>query len=102
MKYLLLIIPLLLAGCEPTPSLPVKQNVTVEKPLQDQFTIESFGKFHAGYGDNEREIIVITDTKTGKRYLGITDTGLMKMVEDDEATEEAIDTGLDLAMEILE
>jgi len=55
------------------------QGVSETEPGVERFTIESHGKFHAGFGNNEREILLITDRKTGKVYLGITGVGISEL-----------------------
>ena len=45
----------------------------------ERFTVESFGIFHAGYSNNEREIVVVEDVETGIKYLGITGVGITEL-----------------------
>jgi len=39
----------------------------------------TFGTFNAGYGDNVREILILTDNKTGIQYLSVTGCGTTEM-----------------------
>lgn len=45
----------------------------------DRFLVQSYGKFEAGYGSNEREILVITDTASKIQYLAITGCGTTEL-----------------------
>ncbi len=80
---LILALMLTLAGCDkPAPEPPelVKTiSTTPEKPTLHRFTVESFGTFCAGYDNNKREILIVTDTQTGTQYLTITGCGTMEM-----------------------
>lgn len=58
---------------------PVTPPIAVEK-APDRFKIESQGYFNAGHQNNSREILIITDIKTGKEYLGITGVGVTELV----------------------
>ena len=44
-----------------------------------RFAVERCGSFQAGYGNNVREILIITDSSTGKKYLAITGTGVTEL-----------------------
>lgn len=46
---------------------------------QNRFLVESYGAIHAGYGDHMREILIITDSKTGKQYLTVTGCGTTEL-----------------------
>lgn len=54
---------------------------TQTQPLNPRFKIESYGSFDAGYSNNKREILIVTDTVTGKSYLGITGVGVTELVK---------------------
>jgi hypothetical protein len=45
----------------------------------DRFTVESRGGFHAGYDENVREIMIVTDTQTGIQYLAVTGCGTTEL-----------------------
>jgi len=83
MKKVCVLLLLALAGCD-------EGNLAVdgEKPVEklpahlvegSRFRVESQGEFRAGFDDNKREILIITDTKTGKEYLGITGVGISEL-----------------------
>lgn len=44
-----------------------------------RFTVTKHGKFDAGFGNNTREIVIITDTQTKRTYLGVTGVGVTEM-----------------------
>ena len=44
-----------------------------------RFTVASYGTFCAGYSNNVREILIVTDTKTKKQYLAITGCGTTEL-----------------------
>lgn len=54
-------------------------SVPVEQPEGARFSISSHGKFKAGYENNEREILIITDNETKHTYLGITGVGITEL-----------------------
>lgn len=62
------------------PVLPPTSKKVEAEIINSRFTIRSFGKFKAGYNDNEREILIITDTETKKEYLSITGCGTTEVV----------------------
>ncbi len=77
------LIVLLLAGCDDRSS-PLDPNVEVfGVPLKQvegsRFKVETFGAFNAGFQNGKREILIITDTKTGQSYLGITGVGITEL-----------------------
>lgn len=79
----LLIIALLLTGCNQSTNSQrdVVQN-KVSKAIEarsPRFICTSYGSFHGGYGDHEREIFIITDSKSGKQYLAVTGTGVAEI-----------------------
>lgn len=47
-----------------------------------RFKVESFGEFYGGYGNNRREIFIVTDTETSVQYLAITGCGTTQMREE--------------------
>jgi hypothetical protein len=49
-----------------------------ERP-KPRFSVESHGVFRAGYDDNKREILVVTDAETGIQYLSITGCGTTEL-----------------------
>jgi hypothetical protein len=83
----------LYAGCEAGCEVQTKQaerearkatpveveKVTELEPGKSRFTVESHGKFKAGYDNNVREIVVVTDHESGKHYLGITGVGITEL-----------------------
>lgn len=94
MKPLLILLAIGLAGCEPPEQLParLKAEREAQKPIQihgeqisetepgiKRFDIKSHGKFRAGFDNGLREILMITDRKTGKEYLGITGVGITEL-----------------------
>jgi uncharacterized protein YcfL len=83
MKKLILLILLsfLLISCEG--EIPVSKTNTSKR-----FSVESQGGFNAGYSNHEREILIITDTETGKKYLGITGVGVTEMFQSGKTTAE--------------
>jgi len=72
-----------IAGCgdrgPQPPQLEKKINSTAEKPVLHRFKVESFGVFYGGYGNTDREILIVTDTETGIEYLSITGCGTTEM-----------------------
>ncbi len=46
-----------------------------------RFNVESHGSFYAGHRDNRREIVIITDSKTKKSYIGVTGVGVTELYE---------------------
>ncbi len=83
MKIKFIIPLLLLCGCEPVPQQPSgppePETKTVERNASDRFTVRSWGKFNAGYSDNVREILTLTDSFTGQEYLCITGVGVTEL-----------------------
>lgn len=78
---------LLLAGCD----IPQQAEVGPRAiPVEDttRFNVESHGTFNAGYSSHEREILVITDAHTGKKYIGITGVGVTELWAADNTTNE--------------
>src|SRR5262245_39653768 len=59
-----------------------KVRLDVQRPAQKagRFKIESHGIFRAGYQNNEREIMVITDSETGVQYLAVTGCGTTQII----------------------
>ncbi len=82
MARLILIAAICLAvtSCEPD---KFEQPVTApaEGPHQ-RFQAELQGRFYAGYGNHQRDIMLITDTSTGKKYLAITGVGVTELWEE--------------------
>jgi hypothetical protein len=76
--------PFILLGgdCDLPEKLPVQKKIAAEKKPSKRFTLESFGSFDAGYSLNTREILIITDTETKKKYLAITGCGVTEMVDE--------------------
>jgi hypothetical protein len=81
-----LFVPLILfgVGCNPGPP-PAKDNAVpvFDVPRQQvegaRFKIETAGRFRAGYENNEREILIITDSANGRQYIGITGVGVTEL-----------------------
>lgn len=44
-----------------------------------RFMVTSYGRFKAGHNDNDREIMVVTDSETGQKYLFLTGCGGTEM-----------------------
>lgn len=69
-------------GCE-DPQAPDNKVPVFEVPKQQvegaRFKVERHGKFKAGYEDNEREILIITDSATERQYIGITGVGVTEL-----------------------
>lgn len=80
---------LLLAACEETKtSDPVVQgkmrvesagSVHTEWAPTGRFTVAFQGRFAAGYGDHNRDILLLTDTQTGHQYLAVTGCGVSEL-----------------------
>lgn len=70
-----------LSSCEP--QAPDKAVEVYGVPRQQtegaRFVVERHGMFRAGFDNNNREILIITDTETKKKYLGITGVGVTEM-----------------------
>jgi len=95
MRYigtLLVFTVLLLSGCQ-DPEDEIK-TAKAAKPVEApsatgaRFVIEKHGWFKAGHQDNPREILIITDTKTHKEYLGVTGVGITELVKEGKSTRE--------------
>lgn len=59
------------------------KQIQVTSPVEvsvGRFKIESQGSFNAGHNNNKREILLITDSETGKRYLAVTGCGVSEML----------------------
>ncbi len=69
------ILALALTGCRDV------EEVAVSTPPEKgtRFNVQSQGAFEAGYGNHPREILILTDTKTGKQYLAVTGCGTTEM-----------------------
>ena len=80
MKKILPLLFLFLVGCGDDGVPRVEKGIPrpVEKTTT-RFTVESQCKFDAGYGDNVREVLIVTDTQTGHRYLAITGCGVTEL-----------------------
>jgi hypothetical protein len=88
-RLLVLIAVLVIVGCEQTktPSDDVIGKVVVKQAGQvhtewtatNRFTVTYQQTFNAGYGENRRDILVITDLQTGAEYLGITGCGVTEL-----------------------
>lgn len=84
MKYLVIAMLFMLTGCgdDGVPQLKKEVPIPAEKVLSTRFTVESQGRFDAGYGSNTREILIITDTKTKRQYLAITGCGTTELMQE--------------------
>lgn len=93
MKYpalFLVTMVLTLIGCEKieTPASDIKGKVIISggfrvphaewKPT-DRFSIEYQQSFWAGFGDNIRSVLILTDKKTGRQYVAITGCGVSEL-----------------------
>lgn len=71
------------SGCDDIPHAPDNKVPVFNVPKQQvegaRFKVERHGKFKAGYEDNEREILVITDNTTGRQYIGVTGVGVSEL-----------------------
>ena len=75
---------MLLIGCVPDPDMPMHKKTAV--PNQDvyqqpqRFKVEQVGIFadELAY-DNRRGIYIITDTKTGKEFFGVSGIGISEL-----------------------
>lgn len=77
----LCILGMVLSGCEegqPAATQPAKKDLTLAW-RNDRFEVVSYATFEAGYNDNKREILVITDTDTGRQYLAVTGCGTTEL-----------------------
>lgn len=82
MKTLMLAILVILSGCDGDPKAVPEIDKTIAPVAAEKlerFTVESQGQFYAGYGDNRREILIITDKTTGQKYIGITGCGVTEL-----------------------
>lgn len=88
----LIILCSFLCGCEDN------KTITNEKALDSapvpelegpRFKVETQGSFKAGFENNKREILIITDKKSGRQYLCITDASIAEL-KAKEAREQAI------------
>lgn len=83
----ILALAMLVPGCgDPVPQKPEppdleKKVAAAERPERQstRFSVESHGVFKAGYDDNKREILVVTDAETGIQYLSITGCGTTEL-----------------------
>jgi len=66
------VIAIVLCGCTDESNIPVKRNT---EKLESRFSIESKGSFSAGYQHQSREVLILTDSKTGRQYLLVTGCG---------------------------
>jgi hypothetical protein len=60
------------------------EHLAVQKPVEKaptKWKIETQGYFTAGYGNNPREILIITSPK-GQRFLAITGCGVTELHEE--------------------
>lgn len=101
MKYLLLCLCLVLIGCEPPQQTNQKtlESAPVPELEGPRFKVETQGSFRAGFENNKREILIITDTKTGTEYLCVTDASISEMKakkKKEEAMIEAVETAVDM------
>ena len=87
-KIYLLLVLLFLSGCDGMPQPPPELQKTIVQPSEQstRFSIESQGTFNAGYDSHVREILVITDKKTGKEYLTITGCGTTELWSETRST----------------
>lgn len=80
-----------LSGCDEPPPPPdpylhkqtdgIKPDGAKEIPRQ-RFSFEYHGRFEGGYGGHRHDIMVITDTKTGRKYLSITGAGTTELSDE--------------------
>jgi hypothetical protein len=68
--------------------------IPLEQPSQKRFVIESQGSVEAGYNNCVREVLIITDTKTGRTYLAVTDCGITSLQEDQNKAASDVADGL--------
>lgn len=81
----------ILTGLVSSCDVPSGGDVSNEVPIinsDQRFTVTKHGTFNAGFDNNVREIIIITDTTTKRTYLGITGVGVseMRSEQSDETT----------------
>jgi hypothetical protein len=68
-----------------------------------RFKIEHMGSFNAGYQERVRDLMVVTDTKTGAEYLAITDCSIIRLKdEEDEESARAARRTAEALSDILE
>ena len=77
---------LIIAGCgdppHEDPKVKGKEYNEHGHPLirdNGRFAIEAQTRFRAGFNDNIRDILIITDRKSGHRYLAITGCGITEL-----------------------
>ena len=68
-------------------------DVTELEPGTPRFKVQSHGKFRAGFDNNVREILLITDLDTGKTYLGITGVGISELRSESHTTTSVVPDG---------
>lgn len=84
MKNILLILMLILGGCDeheyPNVSKKIEQSGDTEYPQQSRFDLEKVARFHdlSAYGCC-RDIYLLTDKNTGKEYIGISGIGISEL-----------------------
>ena len=62
------------------PAKPLETLKTDSGADSKRFKVVSHGMFEAGYRSNQREILIITDTKTNRQYLAITGCGVTELI----------------------
>ena len=82
MKILCALVFLILAGCSDD-GVPIVNKSLPPVPAEKttRFLVQSQCKFQAGYNDNIREILIVTDTTTNNKYLAITGCGVTELRE---------------------
>lgn len=77
---------ILLIGCEPNPNEGEREVYAAPARQAEggtpRFRVETCGRFKAGYENAEREILIITDTYSERKYLGITGVGITELQQE--------------------
>lgn len=83
---------LLVCGCgDKKASKHRTEEIKVSRALEQQtedadlrFTAVAHGYFNGGFENHKREIFIVTDNETGKKYLTITGAGVTELWEETE------------------
>lgn len=84
-RFVILLAALALCGCEPD-AYQAQVVAPAEGPRPERFRIELQGRFNAGFDNHRRDILILTDTTNGHKYLGITGVGITELWTEDTTT----------------
>ena len=93
-RALLLLSSIFLASCDPLPpTTDAGGRAVYDLPAthegHSRFQVQSQGSFQAGHDNTRRELLIITDTFTAKKYFGITGVGVTEMRTESTTTVDA-------------